>query len=79
MYHLKQKNRWGEESHPSDCLVHWSEKYDSSDFESRRRELIAAWDLVHLTPELCKATEIIMDWTRELALNDAKESFYCEA
>lgn len=68
------KNWWGEEAHPSDELVHWSERFDSKDFKTRRKELIAAWDLVHATPELAKAATIVAEWIDYRARSNEAEN-----
>lgn len=47
------------EAHPSDVLVHWSEfNCDEKEITDLRK----AWDLLHATPELAKATSTLMDW-----------------
>lgn len=68
-----QKNWWGAEPHPSDYLVRWSEKTGSEKFKARIVALRKAWDLLHSTPELIAASELLTDWTDAKAANDAAE------
>ena len=68
-----QKNWWGAEPHPSDYLVRWSEKTGSEKFKARIVALRKAWDLLHNTPELTTASELLTDWTDAKAANDAAE------
>ena len=68
-----QKNWFGVEPHPSDYLVHWSEEINSKEFKVRITALRQAWDLLHNTPELTTASELLTDWTDAKAANDAAE------
>jgi hypothetical protein len=67
-------NWWGAEVHPSDFLVHWSERHDTKEFKMRLKELRDAWDLVHSTPELAAAAGVIERWSADLAYSEAAEA-----
>lgn len=68
-----QRNWFGGKPHPSDYLVHWLEKISDKKFRARITALRKAWDLLHSTPELIAASELLTDWTDAKAANDAAE------
>lgn len=68
------KNWWGEEAHPSDCLVHWSERRDSKEFKERRKKLIIAWDVIQSNPKIAAAYETLAKWERNFAGSEQAEA-----
>ena len=60
-------NWWGDESHPSDGLVHWSERNGTREFDERIKELRAAWDLLHSDPKIAAAFKVVAEWQSNLA------------
>jgi predicted RNA-binding Zn-ribbon protein involved in translation (DUF1610 family) len=73
---IQQKNWWGIEAHPSDELIHWSEvNYGAGTkaFEKDVVELRAAWDLLHSSPELIKASNLIAKRTADIERSEQAE------
>jgi hypothetical protein len=57
------KNWFGMEPHPSDSIVHWSERTTSKEFKQRIKKIRIAWDILHSTKELREASELIQEQT----------------
>lgn len=68
-----QKNWWGAEPHPSDCLTHWSDKPQSKRFRERNAKLRQAWDMLHTTPALTAAFDVVMEHAEDHARNNAAD------
>lgn len=66
------KNSWGADAHPSDYLVHYTDFTwtNTETFAQKNQQLRAAWDIIHATPELASAYEMLVESEKNVALRD---------
>lgn len=67
------KNHFGMEAHPSDELIHWSDRTDTKEGKQRIKKIRAAWDLLNSKPELKAAFHVLKDAYRDKAGSDQGE------
>jgi hypothetical protein len=70
----QETNWWGEISHPSDQLVHWSRTKNTDEARREIAELRTAWDLIHADPKIAAAAKVLIHWTIELEGSNASEA-----